>query len=113
MNPFDRYGLWLGRLTRTQPFVGWVLTILSAPVALAGSVALFAAVLVISPVVTVSGGVLVIILIGLAIAGRKNENYAIDNLSREAFTVIMILSCVIGICITIVTLLILYRPSMF
>ena len=98
MNPLDKIDELLRRLRSKSPILGWTLTVVFIPVALAIGLGFIALVLVFGPAIPLPAGVWLVMFLILSAIGRYSEEYKPDRLLKgPAGNVILALGIIITI----------------
>jgi hypothetical protein len=98
MNPIERIDELLRGARSKSPILGWVLTALFMPVALAIGLAFIALVLVFGPAIPLVAGVWLVMFLTLSAIGRYSEEYKPDRLlAGPAGKVILMLGIIITV----------------
>jgi hypothetical protein len=98
MNPIEKVDELLRRLRSKSPILGWILTVLFMPVALAIGLGFIALVLVFGPAIPLVAGVWLVMFLVLSAIGRYSEEYKPDRLLEGAAGNVIL---TLGIIITI------------
>jgi fatty acid desaturase len=98
MNPLDKIDELLRRARSKSPILGWTLTVLFMPIALAIGLGFIALALVFGPAIPLVAGVWLIMFLIFSAIGRYSEEYKPDRLlAGAAGNVILTLGIIITI----------------
>jgi hypothetical protein len=101
INPLEKTDELLRRVRCGHPVLGWTLTVLCAPIALAVGLGFLALVLMLGPAIPLVGMVWLVIFAVLSAIGRYNEDYKPDKLLTGASGSVIL---ALGIIITILAI---------